>query len=527
MQELHSVLDRIGIGRYHLLQSLIVGGVCMADGSEILVSSSVLSALQKAWDLSPLVKALMMSLIFVGVFVGNLIGGSLADIHGRRVVVLGAYVGICVFGALTALAWGPASMMAIRFLFGACFGMGGGPGVALQVECAPASWRGHLLNFNGLFFAVGELYTSMLLLIFMPLLMDPDSNQWRHVTLLSVLPGTIMLPFAFLLLKESPHFLLTQGRSEEALGIVRYIARMNGKEGDVFAGATTGAAQPEHTGPTTATVALPARASASTMPADEGTPLLHAEVGGVVPWQNVRTVLSEEFRWIVIGGAYLCFLSNFLFYGLTYGLPQTFSGMRGELSPALQVLIISCCDIPGVLLSLILIQSKRFGHRDGLVVLAALATLLQLSLMSIDFGAGWHWLGLPSAYLSKYVSSSFFTITYIYLGEVFPSVIRCTGLSICIACGRFGSMLAPVLFELLTTSTNPIGPHASFLMFNSGLCLTAILVVRLFLSFELKNLPLEDLATPAVAGPCAAEAHRERRLSLEGIGQDAEVARAG
>lgn len=520
------VLDDIGIGRYHLVQGLIIGGLNMVDGAEILLCSSVLGALQRLWDLGPLTKAFMMSLIFIGVFLGNLAGGSMADIHGRRALVLGSYVGMVILGLLTAAAWGPCSMLVVRFFFGISYGMGVGPGVALQVESAPAAWRGHLLNFGSVFFALGELYTALLLLIFMPTLQDPEGKHWRNVTMLAVVPGAIILPFAFLLLQESPHYLLTRRRFDEALIVVKHIALVNGKDEEELFPNSHNSAPPELAGP----VMTPP--SEATSLVQDGSPENR--------WQQLRMVFGKDFRLIVIGGAYLCFVANFLFYGLSYGLPQTFSAMGSDVQPAMQVVIVAFCSFPGVLLSLLLIESKSIGHRDGMALLASLSTILQLSLMTIDLGSDWHWLGLPSAYLSKYVASSFFTITYVYLGEVFPSVIRCTGLSICIAFGRIGSMTAPMFFELLAMLNNPIGPHAVFLMFNSILCVVAVLVIRVCLSYELKNAPLEDLTTSTPATSSSASAsdnrhadrlpRRDRRLSLDGAKrrpERPEVARAG
>jgi len=501
MVELSKALDDIGLGRYQLVQSLIIGGLCMVDGAEILLSSSVLGALQQIWHLSALTKAFMMSFIFIGVFIGNLLGGTLADKYGRRTLVLGSYVGLITFGALTAAASGPTDMLIIRFFFGISYGMGIGPGVGLQVESAPAAWRGHLLNMGSVFFAVGELYTALLLLIFMPNLVDPTGHEWRHVTLLDVVPGAVILPFAFLLLRESPHYYLMKGKYDEALEVVKYIAHVNGKE-DVLAALESDGGPPELAGPVAAAPG-------------EGTALVQAGHSSMSHWQQLRMVFSRDYRSIAIGGSCLCFVANFLFYGLSYGLPQTFSAMGEEISPAMQVLIVAFCSFPGVLVSLLLIESRTIGHRDGMALLAGFATLLQLSLITIDLGPNWHWLGLPSAYLSKYVASAFFTLVYVYLGEVFPSVIRCTGLSVCIACGRFGSMSAPLLFELLSLLHNPIGPHASFLMFNAALCVLAVLVIRVCLSYEMKNAPLEDLAAPPACAAGLGALQPQRRLSLE------------
>lgn len=215
--------------------------------------------------------------------------------------------------------------------------------------------------------------------------------------------------------------------------------------------------------------------------------------GGKTSFKDTMDMLlSKEYAPIVVGGCYLCFLSNFLFYGLTYSLPQIFAHLGKELSPAVQVLIISLCDIPGVLLAFFLIYLKSIGHRDGLVMMAGSAAVLAISLISIDHGKKWLFVGLPSAYLVKYVASAFFTLSYVYLSEVFPSKVRASGLSLCIAAGRVGSITSPLIVESLRIKSFKLGEHAPFMILTSALCILAIIMIKLCLHFELKNAPLQD-----------------------------------
>merc|ERR1719313_552350 len=102
----------------------------------------------------------MMSTVFVGVLLGGIVGGNIADTKGRRTAMLCSYVGICIFGTATAFAQGPEVMLVLRFFFGASFGMGMGPGVTMQVETAPSSYRAYIVNLGQVFFALGEVYTS-------------------------------------------------------------------------------------------------------------------------------------------------------------------------------------------------------------------------------------------------------------------------------------------------------------------------------------------------------------------------------
>lgn len=516
MKDVNTVLDEIGLGNYHYVQLLIIGGISIADGAEILVSSSVIGALSNIWGLSNIARGFMMSAIFIGVLVGGLIGGNLGDILGRRPLILFSYLGIIVFGVATATANGPWSMLALRFLFGASFGAGIGPAMVIMVESAPSKSRGHLINFGGIFFAIGEIYTSLLLMVFMPSLTDTVETQaWRRVTVLSVVPGAMLFPLAYFLLKESPHYLLSQGRDEEALETVKYIAHMNGREE-----AVRGLEQEQGADPEAASSGLNRGGAGERtallvdqqVPEDDvlsGSDQAVSEtsaaaesraMGNTLPSSNKITekergeiLFAPGLRNIVFGGAYLCFISNFLFYGMTYSMPQILRQLGANINPAQEVLTISLCDLPGVVLGWWLINSKTIGHRDGLCLMAVVIAFLQFAMISIDHGSGWLLVGMVAAPLAKFVACAFFTLTYVYLGEVFPAAVRCTGLSLCIAAGRLGSILAPLCFEALSQNSLATGRHSPYMMLNVALCGFAVAMIRSLLTFELKNAPLEDV----------------------------------
>lgn len=479
----------------------------ISDGAEIMVSSSVLGALKDVWNLSGLVRGAMMSIIFVGVCVGGFIGGAMADAYGRRISILSSYIGIVIFGAASAAAQGPISMVCLRFCFGASFGLGNAAGVSLQVETCPTNWRGHVVNLSGIWFTLGEVYTACILMVFMPDLTDPAGEVWRYVTLLSIVPGLILIPFAFLLLHESPHYLLTKGRYDEAVATTQYIAQLNSKTeaANELAGDDPSrklASKLPNVNEHTALVARrrsfgsTSSAAQAALVAGAGRQEGQAGQGQASSVRSAWSILfGIDYRCIVLGGAYICFLSNFMFYGLTYSLPQIFGHLRAEIKPAFEILITSLFSLPGVLLAFFLLASQSIGHRNGMAILAGASAIFQLMMISIDHGEKWIYVGLPAAYFAKWTATSFFTIAYVYLGEVFPSSCRAFALSFCISCGRLGSILAPVLFQVCHKKDFVLGEHAIFLIMTAAFALIGVLVIKLALYFELKNEPLQDFTT--------------------------------
>lgn len=474
MLDLDEITEDIGLGRFQLLQQLLVSGVRLADGAEILISSAVLSILQQDWEMSPALKGSMMSVIFIGVFFGNLIGGPAADTYGRRVSVLLAYFGLVVCGLSSAASTGPSMMLVARFFFGLCYGFGMGPSLTLQVEICPKAWRGHMVNVNNFFFTLGEIYAAWLLWAFLKdLKQSSDEESWRYVTALAISPALLIFPFALLLLYESPHYLVTKGRHEQALAVVRSMAVQNGQAQAVahleVSTATTTMGGPEMPTTRTRLIAPPQETQNRS-------------------WFDV--FFRSEFCSIIIGGSYICFLANFLFFGLTYAMPQVFRVVHSPFHPATQVLVVTSADLPACLLASLLIRSQVYGHRDSLTALAIVLAMLLPTLMIIEHGdSSLVTAAIYSCFLAKCAVTTFFTIAYVYVTEIFPSSCRCTAASACMAGGRVGSILAPFAFEVLAHRES----HLLFWLLSSLLCIGAVLVIKHCLTFELKGEPLEDV----------------------------------
>mmetsp|Transcript_15660 Transcript_15660/g.36694 ORF Transcript_15660/g.36694 Transcript_15660/m.36694 type:complete len:535 (-) Transcript_15660:106-1710(-) len=521
---LSRILDDIGIGRFHVLQNVLLGGIMLADGSEILVSSSVIGALRDEWNLSPLLRGSMMSIVFVGVMFGGLVGGFVADSHGRRIVVMQAYVGIICFGCCTAATSGPLSMLLFRFLLGVSFGSGMGPAIALVVESAHTMGRAYLVNFTNVWFTLGQLYASIVLIFFMPDLTDQTDWAWREVVFLAAVPSLLLLPFTYWLLQESPHFLLQKGRRSEALAVLKHMATLNGKPNVVneVAEQQRSGSEAGHLlgrGPYksyNSTAGSNPQGGDAVVAKDD--PLAESfEEEGKNMMERLGIALSPEFRWITLGGCYLCFLSNFLFYGLNYALPQVFqrisTSINMEFSPATEILIATFMDLPGILVTFAFLHSSSMGHRDGMFALIACATPLQLAMVGLDGGPDMLRIAFGATYMSKLVVASTFALAYIYLGEVFPQACRCTAFSLCVAAGRVASILAPLAFEMSIQLAPRGNRHCMFFILNAVLCVMGLVVVRVCLVYELKNAPLEPTV---VAKVHAAEA---RTHSKESAGQ--------
>jgi len=79
--------------------------------------------ISKEFDLSPSQIGMIMSSFFISYSVMTLVGGILADKYGSRKVITTIMLLWSIFTALTGMAWSFASLVALRFVFGAAEGI--------------------------------------------------------------------------------------------------------------------------------------------------------------------------------------------------------------------------------------------------------------------------------------------------------------------------------------------------------------------------------------------------------------------
>ena len=174
---------------------------------------------------SPFSKGLVVAVLLAGAAVGALVAGRLADLLGRRRLVLLTSVTFVVGIALASLAPSLVVLLVGRFVIG--MGVGAAAfGVPLYIsELAPPARRGGLVSFNQLCITLGIL-VSQLVAYFLA-----KNGDWRLSTGLAVLPA-VVLGLGVVGEPESPAWLLRQGREDDAREV---LGRIRGPEDDVDA----------------------------------------------------------------------------------------------------------------------------------------------------------------------------------------------------------------------------------------------------------------------------------------------------
>ena len=220
-RDVEDVLRASGFTRFHRRAVLITGAAWTFVAMEILLVGFTVPVFTSIWGLSGRMAGWITASALAGSLVGAVVLGRLSDRIGRRRIFQASILWYAVFTALTALAWGPWSLSAFRFLAG--IGLGGVLVVdpALLAEYLPPPRRGRFLVLLDLFWPVGLLVATGLSWIFLDQV--GGESAWRYLFLAAAFPAFLAF-VARLTLPESPYFLARSGRREEAAQVLSRIA---------------------------------------------------------------------------------------------------------------------------------------------------------------------------------------------------------------------------------------------------------------------------------------------------------------
>ena len=219
-------LDRLPWTRFHWLLVIGLGITWVLDGLEVTLMGAISAVLERP-DVLHFTAAQIGSIsscYLVGAVLGALVFGHLTDRYGRRTfffISLGTYlVGV----GLTAISWNLVSFAAFRFLTGA--GIGGEYSAVNSAidELIPARFRGRIdLMINGSFW-LGALAGSASTGLILDTRIFPIDIGWRFGFGIGAVIGLVII-YMRRFIPESPRWLITHGRREEAEVLVRDIEK--------------------------------------------------------------------------------------------------------------------------------------------------------------------------------------------------------------------------------------------------------------------------------------------------------------
>jgi len=167
------------------------------------------------WHLTYGQSAIMLLSAGLGAIAGSLIWGALADVFGRKsLIVFGGILCAASAGAISLVPDGAWLLFALlRFGVGAGLGGSAAPILALTVEYTPTRYRTVISGLTIVFATVGTLLASLTAATLLTLL------GWRGVAAIGVVPAVVAV-LIILVAPESVRWLVARGRITQARSTV-------------------------------------------------------------------------------------------------------------------------------------------------------------------------------------------------------------------------------------------------------------------------------------------------------------------
>ncbi|MGP4043233.1 sugar porter family MFS transporter [Streptomyces sp. 2A115] len=181
--------------------------------------------------LTPFTEGMVTSSLLLGAALGAVVGGRLSDARGRRRNILLLAV-LFFIGALgCTLAPTTAVMVVARFVLGLAVG---GASVTVPVylaEISPAERRGALVTRNELMIVSGQLlaFTSNAIIADVG---GESGGVWRYMLVIATIPA-VVLWFGMLVMPESPRWLASKGRFNEAFEVLKQVRSQQRAEAEL------------------------------------------------------------------------------------------------------------------------------------------------------------------------------------------------------------------------------------------------------------------------------------------------------
>jgi len=402
--DVEDVLARGGLTRFQKRAVVVTDIAWTFVAMEILLIGFVQPIFAGIWNLNGTWQGLVNSAALAGSLVGSLVLGRLSDRIGRRVIFQYAILWYAAFTALTALAWGPWSVMTLRFLAG--LGLGGLLVVdpSILAEYLPPQRRGRLLAFLDFWWPVGLLMAIGLSYIFLGPTFDRfGDNSWRYLFLAASFPAFLAF-FIRRTLPESPYYLARHGRSKEAAEVLSEITDSPVEEAEV-----TAAPEPD---------------------------------------ASARELVSGALRNRTFVAALIWIALNVSYYGLFLWLPFVLQGEKSfHVDVYLLLTLSALAQFPGYAAAIWLVE--RIGRKPTLAGFLILGGISAYAFAVADSSG---------VYITALFFVGFFNLgawgaVYPYTAENFPTRLRSSAFGVMEGVGKAAAIAGPYIFGHLKDVT--------------------------------------------------------------------------
>ncbi|KAM4018171.1 solute carrier family 22 member 6-B-like [Anomaloglossus baeobatrachus] len=367
----------------------------MYDDSEY--SSTIINQ----WDLvcnQRRMRQLAQSIYMSGVLVGSIVFGGLSDKFGRRPLKIWSNLQMFVSGIGAAFAPNYVGYCVFRFLTGASLSGIVLNSYSLIVEWIPTEWRAFTSTATGYCYTTGQL-----VLVGLAFLIE----DWRMLQMAASIPFFIYFLYSWWI-PESSRWLVLGGKYEQAIKDLKKVARINGRmeEGE--------------------------KLTVETIKYDMQREINAARGTKYSVLDLVKTPVVRRISFCI---CCTWFSTSFAYYGLAMDL-QKFG-----LSIYIVQVIFGTVDIPAKFISyFVMTYLGRRVLQAACLILAGIAILVNIFVPE-DLQA----VRTSMAVFGKGCLAASFNCAYLYTGELYPTVIRQSGMGLGTMVARLGGIVAPLV----------------------------------------------------------------------------------
>ncbi|QTG74945.1 MFS transporter [Trueperella pecoris] len=208
-------LDEIGMSPFLMRLTVFSAGGPFLEGYVHAIIGVALLKMVPELGINDTWKGMIGVAALVGLFFGAIFGGYLTDLIGRKRMFIIDVVSIAALSVLCMFVNGPLMVVLLRFLIGFAVGADYPIATSIIAEFTPKRYRAITMGFLAAVWYLGA-NASYLVGYF---LLDVGSG-WRWMLGSSVIPCLVILLGRWSI-PESPRWLMSKGRYEEAAKIVR------------------------------------------------------------------------------------------------------------------------------------------------------------------------------------------------------------------------------------------------------------------------------------------------------------------